>query len=75
MGYEALENEIRMLPESYISEISQFILYLKLKDRYSDFEKGNSYENALSKWRKDSASLFLIHTAFRAYALASTPAI
>jgi hypothetical protein len=56
MSYEALEREIRLLPESYIAEISQFIMYLKLKERFSDFE--NSYESALSSWRKDSKSLF-----------------
>ncbi|MCR5724668.1 MAG: hypothetical protein K6G80_06230 [Treponema sp.] len=58
MSYEVLENEIRSLPESYISEISQFIMYLKLKERYSDFESKNSYENALQAWRKKSAALF-----------------
>ena len=58
MSYATLENEIRALPESYIEEISQFIVYLKLKDRFAAFENGNSYEAALSAWRNDSKPLF-----------------
>ncbi len=58
MSHTALEKEIRALPESYISEISQFIVYLKLKEHFSAFENSNSYENALALWRNDSASLF-----------------
>ncbi|MBR0496631.1 MAG: hypothetical protein IJJ71_10705 [Treponema sp.] len=58
MSYDVLEKEIRALPESYISEISQFIMYLKLKDHFSDFESNNSYESALSAWRNGSKSLF-----------------
>ena len=41
MSYDILENEIRTLPESYISEISQFIVYLKLKDHFAHYEEFN----------------------------------
>ena len=58
MSHAALEKEIRALPESYLAEISQFIMYLKLKERFSAFESSDSYENALTLWRNDTASLF-----------------
>lgn len=59
MSYSTIEKELRKLPKSYLSEISQFIIYLKLKKHFSDFEEGNSYENALAAWRSDSADLFV----------------
>ena len=58
MSYDTLEKEIRALPESYMAEISQFITYLRLKDRFSDYENRRPYETALSEWRRDSAALF-----------------
>ena len=58
MSHAALENEIRSLPESYIAEISQFIMYLKLKEHFAAFENSNSYEKALLSWRNASSTLF-----------------
>ena len=57
MGYEMIAEQIATLPEAYISELSDFIVYLKLKAKFQDFET-LSYENALLKWREDSKELF-----------------
>lgn len=38
MPYEVLEKEIKTLSETDIAEVSDFIVYLKLKDRFADFE-------------------------------------
>lgn len=59
MSYEVLEKEIQSLPQEYISEVADFIVYLKLKSRFADFEHSSlSYKEALQKWRDDSSSLF-----------------
>lgn len=59
MSYEALERELRTLSDADISRISQFIVYLKLKEKFSEFENcSDAYENALSSWRDESKSLF-----------------
>ena len=36
MRGEDLAEEIKTLPESYISQISDFIVYLKLKEKFDD---------------------------------------
>lgn len=70
MSYELLAEEIKTLPESYISEISDFVVYLKLKSKFEDFENQNdSYTAALSAWREKSKDLFnedaqFMNTAF-----------
>jgi len=65
MSYELLAEEIKTLPESYISQISDFIVYLKLKEKFDDYENHkDSYEEALSKWRRDSKELFEKDTQF-----------
>ena len=49
MSYEALEQELRTLSDTDISRISQFIVYLKLKEKFSEFENcSDAYENVLS---------------------------
>lgn len=58
MNYETLEKQIKTLTESDIAEVSDFIVYLKLKERFSDFENQNSYKNAIEKWRENSKELF-----------------
>ena len=58
MSYDMLERELRTLPEKYITEISRFVSYLKMKEGLSEFEQQpNSYKDALYSWR-DSAMLF-----------------
>ena len=50
MSHAALENEIRTLSESYyIEEISQFIVYLKLKERFSAFENNRGVRKLRSQ--------------------------
>lgn len=58
MNYETLEKQIKTLTESDIAEVSDFIVYLKLKERFSDFENQNSYKSAIEKWRENSKELF-----------------
>lgn len=41
MSYKTLEKEIKTLPESSISELEDFIVYLKLKEKFSDFESNS----------------------------------
>ena len=59
MRGEDLAEEIKTLPESYISQISDFIVYLKLKEKFDDYENHkDSYNQALSSWRSASKDLF-----------------
>lgn len=59
MSYDVLEKEIKTLPEQCYAELSDFIVYLKLKSKFSEFENRNSsYNDAVEKWRADSADLF-----------------
>ncbi len=59
MSYDVLAQELKTLPEEYLSEIMQFVVYLKLKEKFSDYNnKTLSYEKALSSWRDESKTLF-----------------
>ncbi len=59
MTYEMLEQEIKALPEDYITELGLFITYLKLKAHFADFANHNTdYEAALNNWRLGSQELF-----------------
>ena len=59
MSYDVLEKEIKTLPEQCYAELSDFIVYLKLKSKFSEFEsRSSSYNDAVEKWRADSADLF-----------------
>ncbi|MCR5079940.1 MAG: hypothetical protein K6B17_01175 [Treponema sp.] len=59
MSGAMLAEEIKNLPDSYISQISDFIMYLKLKSKFNDFESHkDSYKEAISRWRNDSKELF-----------------
>lgn len=49
MRYEILEKEIKMLPESSIAELEDFIIYLKLKEKFSDFENNSTFGRIESK--------------------------
>ena len=46
MSYEILEKEIKGLPEAYLSEISQFVMYLKLKAHFADYDEFNEETKA-----------------------------
>ena len=39
MPYDVLEQELKTLPDNYISEIIDFIQYLKLKMRFANYEQ------------------------------------
>lgn len=54
MNYETLEKQIKTLTESDIAEVSDFIVYLKLKERFSDFE--NQVEQKLDEADLQAAS-------------------
>lgn len=54
MNYETLEKQIKTLTESDIAEVSDFIVYLKLKERFSDFE--NQIEQKLDEADLQAAS-------------------
>ncbi len=59
MSIDTLTSQIRALPESCISELSDFIVYLQMKVRFAEFEEhSDRYKMALSKWRQDSQDLF-----------------
>lgn len=47
MSYEALAEKIKTLPESAMDEISDFITYIKLKERFSDFENTRNIKNEI----------------------------
>lgn len=49
MRYEILEKEIKTLPESSIAELEDFIVYLKLKEKFSDFENNNTFSKIESE--------------------------
>ena len=59
MSYEMIEREIRALPEDCISEVGEFIMYLKLRMKFADFERQerlrrfDSVCEAAQKWAKD----------------------
>lgn len=58
MSYELLEKELRNLPEQYFDQVCEFVAYLKLKSKFSEFEKKETaYSDAIKKWRTDSADL------------------
>lgn len=58
MRGEDLAEEIKTLPESYISQISDFIVYLKLKEKFDDYEKSEiSKKNRLSALSEFAGSM------------------
>ncbi|MCH5290682.1 MAG: hypothetical protein J1D88_02840 [Treponema sp.] len=59
MRYEIFAEEIKTLPEQYISELGDFINYLKLKAKFQDFEhRADPYKTAVANWRSESKELF-----------------
>lgn len=49
MTYEVLEKEIQTLTKDEIEKVNNFILYLKLKEQFSDYEKWNESKEIESK--------------------------
>lgn len=41
MTYEVLEKELQTLTKDEVEKVNNFILYLKLKEQFSDYEKWN----------------------------------
>ncbi len=49
MTYEVLEKEIQTLTKDEVEKVNNFILYLKLKNQFSDYEKWNEAKEIESK--------------------------
>ena len=58
MSYEALAEEIKTLPESYLAEINDFVIYLKLKTKFGDYENSsNSRQSRLAALSEFAGSM------------------